>query len=171
MMNNRYVSLFSALHTAKIAGKNAPHKAVLLLSIMDLVEAGIITSPRIELSEALQGTFARVWRRYIGTSLIFQPKVATPFWHMQNEPFYRLFMNNGQQITGGTGRYSVTWLRENTYAMIDPELLKLMQDQNARAELRTVLIGQYLQSLHAGANGNALTAVIALVGLLLQTAA
>ena len=171
MMNNRYVSLFSALHTAKIAGKNAPHKAVLLLSIIDLVEAGIITSPRIELSEALQGTFARVWRRYIGTSLIFQPKVATPFWHMQNEPFYRLFMNNGQQIAGGTGRYSVTWLRENTYAMIDPELLKLMQDQNARAELRTVLIGQYLQGLHAGANGNALTAVIALVGLLLQTAA
>ena len=97
MMNNRYVSLFSALNTAKIAGKNAPHKAVLLLTIIDLVEAGIITSPRIELSEALQGTFARVWRRYIGTSLIFQPKVATPFWHMQNEPFYRLFMNNGQQ--------------------------------------------------------------------------
>ena len=38
-----YLGLFSSLHTAKIVGKQAPHKAVLLLSIMDLVEAGIIT--------------------------------------------------------------------------------------------------------------------------------
>lgn len=171
-MNNRYISLFSSLHTAKIAGKQAPHKAVLLLSIMDLVEAGIITSPRIELSEALQGTFARVWKRYIGTSRIFTPKVATPFWHMQNEPFYRLFMNNDQQLTGGIGRYSVTWLRENTYAMIDHELLKLMQDENSRAELRTVLIGQYLQGLHVGVDGNVMaSSIITVLGLLLQTVA
>lgn len=168
-MNNRYISLFSTLHTAKIAGKQAPHKAVLLLSIMDLVEAGIINSPRIELSEALQGTFARVWKRYIGMSLIFSPKVATPFWHLQNEPFYRLFMNNGQQIAGGTGRYSVAWLRENTYAMIDQELFKLMCDENSRAELRTTLIGHYL---HGRIDGKSLvTTIITVFGLMLQTAA
>ena len=172
MPKNPYITHFSSLHTAKIAGKQAPHKAVLLLSIMDLVEAGIITSPRIELSEALEETFARVWKRYIGSSLIFTPKVATPFWHMQNEPFYRLYTNNGQLINGGTGRYSIPWLRENTYAMIDPELLALMQDTNARAELRTVLIGQYLQGLHAGVDGKALaSAFITILGMMLQTAA
>lgn len=120
---NNYTTTFSSLHTAKIAGKQAPHKAVLLLSIMDLVEAGIITSPRIKLSEALEGTFAKVWKRYIGSSIIFTPKVATPFWHLQNEPFYRLFMNNGQLINGGTGRYSIPWLRENTYAMLDDKFV------------------------------------------------
>lgn len=171
-MNNEYLTYFSSLHTAKIAGKQAPHKAVLLLSIMDLVEAGIITSTRIELSEALEGTFARVWKRYIGSSIIFTPKVATPFWHLQNEPFYRLYMNNGQLISGGTGRYSISWLWENTYAMIDPELLALMQDTNARAELRTVLIGQYLQGLHADVDGKALaSAFITILGMMLQTAA
>lgn len=172
MPNNPYITLFSSLHTAKIAGKQAPHKAILLLSIMDLVEAGIITSSRIELSEALERTFARVWKRYIGSSLIFTPKVATPFWHLQNEPFYRLYTNNGQLINSGTGRYSIPWLRENTYAMIDPELLALMQDTNARAELRTVLIGQYLQGLHAGVDGKALaSAFITILGMMLQTAA
>lgn len=169
---NQYSTAFSSLHTAKIAGKQAPHKAILLLSIMDLVEAGIIISPRIELSEALEGTFAKVWKRYIGTSIIFTPKVATPFWHLQNEPFYRLYMNSGQLINGGTGRYSIPWLRENTYAMIDPELLALMQDTNSCAELRTVLIGQYLQSLHAGVDGKALaSAFITILGMMLQTAA
>lgn len=42
---NIYTTAFSSLHTAKIAGKQAPHKAVLMLSIVDLVEDGV-TSPR-----------------------------------------------------------------------------------------------------------------------------
>lgn len=169
---NQYISTFPTLNTAKIAGKQAPHKAVLLLAIMDLVEDGVITSPKIVLTEKLEETFGKVWKHYIGSSLIFTPKVATPFWHMQNEPFYRLYMNNGQLISGGTGRYSIPWLRENTYAMIDPELLALMQDTNARAELRTVLIGQYLQGLHAGVDGKALaSAFITILGMMLQTAA
>lgn len=164
-----YLQQFSSLHTAKIAGKLAPHKAVLLLSIMDLVEAGIITSPRIELSEALEGTFARVWKRYIGTSIIFTPKVATPFWHLQNEPFYRLYMNNGQLISGGTGRYSISWLRENTYAMLDEKLFHLMQDENARAELRVKLVSTYLKDLHSGTDS--VLSALTLLGLFIHLAA
>lgn len=169
MPNNPYITLFSSLHTAKIAGKQAPHKAVLLLSIMDLVEAGIITSPRIELTEALEGTFARVWKRYIGTSIIFSRKVATPFWHLQNEPFYRLYTNNGQLINGGTGRYSIPWLRENTYAMLDDKLFHLMQDENARAELRVKLVSTYLKDLHSGTDS--VLSALTLLGLFIHLAA
>ena len=74
-----YIRLLSSLNTAKIAGKNAPHKAVLLLAIMDLVDAGSIDSPKIVLTEKLEAAFTRVWKRYIGSSPIFTPKVATPF--------------------------------------------------------------------------------------------
>ena len=169
MPANQYINYFSNLHTAKIAGKQAPHKAVLLLSIMDLVEAGIITSPSVELSEALEWTFARVWKRYIGTSIIFTPKVATPFWHLQNEPFYRLYMNNGQPINGGTGRYSIKWLRENTYATLDDKLFHLMQDENARAELRVTLVSTYLKGLNIGTD-SALS-LATLLGLFIHLAA
>lgn len=169
MLNNPYIDHFSSLHTAKIAGKQAPHKAVLLLSIMDMVEAGIITSPRIELSEALEGTFARVWKRYIGSSIIFTPKVATPFWHLQNEPFYRLYMNNGQLINGGTGRYSISWLRENTYAMLDDKLFHLTQDENARAELRVTLVSTYLKGLNISTDS--VLSLATLFGLFMQLAA
>ena len=168
-MTQNYISQFTSLNTAKIAGKIAPHKAILLLAIMDLVESGEITSPRIVLTEQLEKAFSSEWSKLVGTSLIFQPKVATPFWHMQNEPFYRLYMNNGQLISGGTGRYSVKWLRENTYAMIDPGLLKLMQDQNARAELRIALISTYLQSLHSGTDS--VLSALTLIGLILNLAA
>lgn len=166
---NIYTTAFSSLHTAKIAGKQAPHKAVLLLSIMDMVEAGIITSPRVELTEALEETFARVWKRYIGTSIIFTAKVATPFWHLQNEPFYSLYMNNGQLINGGTGRYSIPWLRENTYAMLDDKLFQLMQNENARAELRVTLVSTYLKDLHSGTDS--VLSALTLIGLILNLAA
>ena len=148
---NQYTTAFSSLHTAKIAGKQAPHKAVLLLTIMDLVEAGVITSPKIVMTEKLEETFGRIWQHYIGSSLIFTPKVATPFWHMQNEPFYRLFLNNGQDALGKEARYSVKWLRDNTYAIVDQKLFNLMKDGNARAEFRMVLIGKYLDGLRLGA--------------------
>ena len=167
-----YIHQFSTLNTAKIAGKQAPHKAVLLLSIMELIESGIITSPRIVLSEKLEEAFNRLWKKFIGTSVLFTPKVATPFWHMQGESFYQLFLNNGQDASGRKANYSVSWLRENTYALIDKKLFSLMQDENARAEFRVVLISTYLQDLHGSANRSAMaSSIIAILGFMLQTAA
>lgn len=146
---NKYISYFSSLKTARIMGVGAPHKAVLLLAIMDLVEAGVIDSARIELSERLESAFGHLWRRYVGDVPIFQPKVATPFWHLQGEPFYSLFYKNGSLVDRGEPNYSVGWLRANTYAMIDEPLLKLMQDETARAELRVLLISTYLKDLRS----------------------
>ena len=51
---------FTSLHTAKRKGYKAPHKAVLLLSVIDLVEEGAIDTPRIELSDRLERKFHRI---------------------------------------------------------------------------------------------------------------
>ena len=37
-----YIDAFSSLHTAKVKGRKAPHKAVLLLAIIDLIEEEVI---------------------------------------------------------------------------------------------------------------------------------
>ena len=164
-----YIQQLSNLNTARIAGKNAPHKAILLLSIMELIEIGDITNPRIELTEKLEKTFNTVWKKYIGTSLIFRPMVATPFWHMGNEPFYRLFLKNGSEIGGANGKYSVKWLRENTYATIDKELFELMKDETYRAQLRVILVSTYLKGLHA--NTEAMLSILAILGVFVPLAA
>lgn len=142
---SKYIEQFTSLHTAKKLGLPAPHKAVLLLSVIDLVERGVITSNRIELTEQLEQTFEQVWKRYVGVSVVFQPKVATPFWHMQGEPFWCLYLNNGRELESITSPYSVKRLRENTYAIIDADLFQLMRNENERAKLRVVLISTYLQ--------------------------
>lgn len=55
-----YIETFSHFHTAKVKGHKAPHKAVLLLAIIDLVEEEVIVSPRIELPDELVDKFNKM---------------------------------------------------------------------------------------------------------------
>lgn len=139
----------SHLSTAVIMGRKAPHKAILLLAIMDLVENGSIKTPRIVLTKELEKTFETEWKRYIGTPLVFKCKVATPFWHMQNEPFYCLYLNSGEELLGIGNPYSVKRLREEVYAVIDDDLFFQMQIDDSRTCFRALLINTYLQGLHS----------------------
>lgn len=52
-----YIEKFFPLNTAKVKGHRAPHKAVLLLAVIDLVEERKITSPCIDLSDELIESF------------------------------------------------------------------------------------------------------------------
>lgn len=143
-----YKEHFSSLNTARKLGRPAPHKAILLLSVMELIENGRINDNRIELTEILEETFLKLWKRYVGSSMIFQPKIATPFWHLQHEPFWNLYLNDGKDLNTITSPYSVKRLREHTHAIIDKELFELMKNEDNRAALRVTLIGTYLQAQH-----------------------
>ena len=137
------------LSTAIILGLHAPHKAVLLLAIMDLIEAGTLTTATVVLTPQLEEAFETEWKRFVGSSLVFKCKVATPYWHMQNEPFYTLCFNNGKTIHTFKNTYSVARLREDTFAILDPDLYSLMKDSDSRSELRNVLISNYLLNLNS----------------------
>lgn len=163
----KYIAQFRSLNTNKRAGIDAPHKPILLLAILDLVESGAINGAKIELTELLERAFLHTWKRYVGSSLLFQPKVATPFWHMQNEPFYQLYTNDGKELSGSP--YSVKKLRENTYAILDKDLFELMKDENSRAQLRVVLVSTYFQNQHI--TPDVLLSVLALLGTMINLAA
>ena len=145
-----YTEQLISLKTAKIAGVKAPHKPILLLSVIDLIERGLITSNRIELSEALERQFAKNWARYVGDSLLFQAKIATPFWHLQNESFWRLISFDGVEVTKNNivgSMYSVNNLKKQVkYSEIDSELFELLQTEDMRAKLRVLLIATYLKN-------------------------
>ena len=145
----KYIDYFSALHTNTQKGVKAPHKAIMLLSVIDLVEYGVITSNKIEFSERLEKQFQHNWSRYVGQSDVFQPRVGTPFWHLHYEPFWKLV-----PYEGGDEAIAM-WLQGNPYAPsttrkhiryaeIDQALFDLLQDKTNRARLRTTLIKHYL---------------------------
>ncbi len=157
-----YVNAFSNLHTAKLKGHKAPHKAVLLLAIIDLVENGKIATPRIVLSDELIDRFNKLWHHYLGTSAFFSPDITKPFFHMQHECFWRLVefeesslpmvAEDYQYVEGRkqkkelpTGTYSIKAMRKAFhFAEIDGQLFLLLQKSDVRAMLRVILINEYL---------------------------
>lgn len=173
MKNLRYyIDAFSNLHVANVKGYKAPHKAVLLLAIIDMIEDRQINSTRILLTEELEVAFGKIWNRYVGKSPVFIPDISKPFFHMQHEPFWWLeerkpstrkvandepFNPSGKskkelfapkdkskkELTRGS--YSVSTMRQVfAYAEIDLSLYNILQNSDSRALLRVILINNYL---------------------------
>ena len=160
----RYIEAFSSLHTAKVKGYKAPHKAVLLLAVIDLIEENVITGPEIELTNQLVERFDAIWYRYLGMSSIFTPDICKPYFHMQHEKFWRLVEHNEANVLMAAepslqvasnketkrlpvGSYSVKAMRSTfAHAEIDHTLYMLLRSNDARAMLRVVLINTYLSN-------------------------
>ena len=101
-MNNLkdYIEAFSHLHTAKVKRRKAPHKAVLLLAIMDLVESKVIRYPRIELTDGLVRKFNSVWERYLGESSIFTPDITKPYYGSVDIPWGIIELGLSRNLVG-----------------------------------------------------------------------
>ena len=155
---SQYLSDFSSLHTAVSKGKPAPHKALLLLAVLDMVEDGSLPFNRIVLTDALVRRFDVMVKRYLGNSTIFRPNIGMPYFHMQHEPFWELVPAQdalgmvAEDVAGNkrifrtpSTNYSQKSLRENfAYARLDADLFQLMQNPDAAAKLRVTLISKYL---------------------------
>ena len=141
-----YRSVFASLHTAKSHGKPAPHKALLLLSVIDMVESGQIRDNRIELTDQLEQHFIGLSKKYIGKSLLFRPNIGMPYYHMQHDGFWHLIPKDGHGVFKSSDvRYSKTWLNsEFSHAQLDAELFELLNNEGVRAQLRVLLISNYL---------------------------
>lgn len=142
-----YKASFSSLHTAQLHGKPAPHKALLLLTVIDMVEFGLIRNNRIELTEQLEHHFIGLSKKYIGKSLLFRPNIGMPYYHMQYEGFWHLIPKDGHIVFKSSDvRYSKNWLNnEFSHVQLDPELFELFQNDGVRAQLRVLLISTYLK--------------------------
>jgi putative restriction endonuclease len=143
-----YRDCFAHLHTAHFKGLMAPHKPLLLLSVIDLVERGLITTPRIYLNDDLQKAFQENVNRFMGYSMIFKrPEIGKPFYHMQHEPFWYL-VRLPDAIEPDRPTYAVSRLQSiYRYALIDLELFRLMRNAEARAQLRVLLVSTYFSAL------------------------
>ncbi len=140
-MLQHYCEVFKRLHTAVISGQKAPHKAILLLSVIELIEENTISSPCITLSNNLISRFNNNWQTYIHSNK-FSPTITTPYWHLQNESFWRLNTYDGSEPKK---TYSEKYLKECTFAIIDINLFEVLSDPGNAARLKDVIRCTYLQ--------------------------
>ena len=137
-----YQFCFINLSVSRFGDKVAPHKPLLLLSLIDLIEADVITSPQVELSEDLVGMFLRNADLFAKDIKHYRPNIGMPFYYMRSEPFWQLV----PKVDGVTPvANTITSLRQHyAHAKIDDELFTLLQDSTTAQTLRVTLIETYL---------------------------
>lgn len=130
----------------KKCGKPAPHKALLLLSIIDLIEQNKIIDCEIKLDSDLVNQFIENTASLLSDSILFQPKINYPYYHMRSEPFWELFSHSNETVDE-IENYSMNNLcKQIAYARIDTELFNLIKSPESRMKLRVALISKYINN-------------------------
>lgn len=133
-MNNKvidtYILYFLKLNRGFNKGLGyAPHKPILLLSVINLIQKGLISSNRIFITPELVLTFKEIWKKLVDTP--HTENFALPFFHLRSEPFWNLVTYNGLDnlLTSSKSIKSFKTLKDNiAFAEIDKELFTLISD-------------------------------------------
>lgn len=90
LCGNYFLEIARNLNRNKYKGCYAPHKAVMIMAIMELVESRHITANVIHLDKELKDKFKEVWQRVVPAGSPFKCEYRNPFTYMDSEPFWDL---------------------------------------------------------------------------------
>ena len=130
------VILLYSLKRDRSSGHEKPHKPVLLLAIIDLVELGEITSNQIPQSDHLRTLFRSYFEIVKRGNDQCSPEL--PYYHLSSEPFWTLYPKKPDA--------SLSWgkLQERVqHAVIDEALFALLMNPLDRELLREAIISRY----------------------------
>ncbi len=141
----KYLKKLTLLNRASKDGEKAPHKPILLLSIIESIEVGDIRENRIEITAELIARFRDNWSRLVASNT-FQPNFSLPFFHMKSQGFWHLQTYVGKEIviTSSSSIKSFAQLKESVeYAYFDDALFEVLLQPKARGEIYQILIAKY----------------------------
>lgn len=141
----KYLKKLTHLNRASKDGEKAPHKPILLISIIESIEAGDIGENKIEITPELIARFKDNWNRLVKSN-IFQPNFSLPFFHMKSEGFWHLhtFYSKEILVTSSNSIKSFAQLKDSVeYAYFDDVLYEVLQQPKAREEIYQILLAKY----------------------------
>jgi putative restriction endonuclease len=147
-----YVKKFSKLRVDRSKGSPAPHKAILLLSIIDSIAHGEITENKIYITPELVARFKDNWHNLVKTSN-FTANFSLPFYHLKSEGFWFFKTLTGREIllTSSLSIKSFAHLKEVVdYAYLSDELYQLLTNQHTSSILKHTLISTYFSTIGYG---------------------
>ncbi|WP_207426660.1 HNH endonuclease [Pedobacter sp. SYSU D00535] len=142
---NKHLTKFTRLNRANTVYGRAPHKPVLLISIIELIEKGLVTENRVYVNTDLVAAFQENWRLLVNT--LHQSDFTQPFYYLQSEKvegqqIWFLQAKLGCQINAHIK--SVTRLSEVLeYAYFSETLYLLLTDPVSRNVIKSVLLDTY----------------------------
>jgi putative restriction endonuclease len=136
---NYYVRRFAKLNVNKKNGISAPHKPILLLAVIELIEQKKIQNNQIYLSPELIATFLKYWSNLVTTN--HQSNIALPFFHLTGDKFWHLAPNMSYEGSISSIKPSLSALRNAVRcAYLDNELFELLEKTVSRFQLVSILI-------------------------------
>lgn len=126
LCGNYFLEIASNLNRNKFKGCYAPHKAVMIMAIMDLVESGHITTNVIHLDKELKDKFKEVWQRVVPAGSPFKCEYRNPFTYMDSEPFWDL--SNDQDKAFITWEALYAFSHEASRSAIKNYLIRSIKD-------------------------------------------
>jgi putative restriction endonuclease len=140
-----YLKYFKTLNRGYNKGLGrAPHKPILLLSIIQHYKNNLITNNKIFITPQLVATFNSNFKYLVTTA--HTANFALPFFHLKNEPFWRLFTKSGMSLALTKSRSIKSFKNLNTtiaYAEIDTQLSQLLIDKETNVLLEKFLLAEY----------------------------
>ena len=130
-----YTIAFQSLKRGPIKFGKAPHKPVLLLSIIDLIEDLKIIENRIEIDQSLKDKFNQNWQKLVNTD--HDCDINKPLYHLQNDGFWTVIMLNGNKLDQARG------ISKIRYGQLDEPLFLLIQSKEYRPIFRMILLDAY----------------------------
>jgi putative restriction endonuclease len=142
-----YIFAFKHLNVNRHRARgNAPHKPVLLLSVVQAYQEGLITDNQIEVTPELIGYFKTNWQALVTTEHTLS--FALPFFHLSNEKglWWRLVPKPGFE-TSIANASSMSNFNNLTAAVafvqLDQELAALLSNPTSRHLLRQAILATY----------------------------
>lgn len=147
----KYIQAFLSLNINEYKGEKAPHKPLLLLSIIQLMEDGVIVENKIPPGQAVKLKYEFLWDKYILHDTSYTKAVWTPYWHLQNESFWHfkpirsqacldVLMEESKGQTASIGKIRSVI----EYAYFDAELYTILQQDFLQHLFKMLLIDTYL---------------------------
>lgn len=133
LCGNYFLEVVNNLNRNKYKGCYAPHKAVMIMAIMELVESGHITTNVIHLDKELKDKFKEVWQRVVPEGSPFKCEYRNPFTYMDSEPFWDLSTDKDKAF--------ITW--EAFYAFSHNESRSAINDFLVRSIKDDTISEQY----------------------------
>ena len=144
-----YIEALKNLRTNNKYGRKSPHKAVLMLTVIELYEKSILTDNEIYYDDKLKSMFLKVWNRVLHEEPLFHSEAYLPFWYLQNDSFWHIVPIRGKEdilslMRDTNIKPSETKLNDSVKcAELDDDLYFLMTIPSGRSSLKRVLLETY----------------------------
>lgn len=147
----KYSNYFKKLNRGFNKGLGrAPHKPILLLSIIQLISKGIITTNKIFITSDLLLSFRHNWKILVDTN--HTNNFSLPFFHLRSEPFWYLAAKPGKKIVT-TSSKSIKSFKSLcdliAFAEIDQDLFILLQDPINQMWFEQLILENYFSNFKA----------------------